>query len=403
MNVEELVRDSLRELAEAQPGAAPGFAERVLRARRRRRARRLAALVSAGAAVVAVAVAAPLLPGGRGEPYPVAAGYGDSAHADQSPPRELIAAGDTALAAYYRIRTVQVSERQSVVQRTYWLLDPVSGRYEKDARWSVVAVAPGLRTAAVLERKLPASRIGLLDLRTREVERWIPVDHAVGGLEFSNDATKLVATTYERHPDPYAPSDTDVEGGYVLPPPDPRRSGFHVLDVASGQGSWSAVADRDDDLGRQDFAFGRDGRTVYCQVIGARDGLQQFYDLHGRPRAAPAGERHLRSDVPARLSPDGRLAALGLSEELPPGRSYSSILDPRTGDEVAKVRGAQLLAWADDRRLIAWERVTGLDEPYRPRLVLVTIGSDETVPLSGVSEQGRYPFEDTWTPVFARR
>jgi hypothetical protein len=116
---------------------------------------------------------------------------------------------------------------------------------------------------------------------------------------------------------------------------------------------------------------------------------------------APVDERYLRSDVPARLSPDGRLAALGLTKERE-DRSWSSVRDPRTGKEITKVRGAELLAWVDDRRLIAWERAPGVAE-YRPRLVLVTIGSEKVVPLSGV----RVPDDDfdtlEWQPVFATR
>jgi hypothetical protein len=140
---------------------------------------------------------------------------------------------------------------------------------------------------------------------------------------------------------------------------------------------------------------------MYAQVIGGRDGMQQFYDHQGAKVAAPADERYLRSDVPARLSPNGRLAALGLTKEVSPGKSYSSIRDPRTGKEITKIRGAQLLAWADDRRLVAWERVTTLDEPYRARLVLVTLGSDRVVPLSGARDD--HYDQQEWEPVFARR
>ncbi|MFE0508636.1 hypothetical protein [Streptomyces sp. NPDC058964] len=77
-------------------------------------------------------------------------------------------------------------------------------------------------------------------------------------------------------------------------------------------------------------------------------------------------------------------------------------MTPRTGKEITRVRGAELFAWADDRRLIAWERATGLDEAYRPRLVLVTIGSDKTVPLSGVRDPAPWD-EKNWTPVLAER
>ncbi|CAM5263472.1 WD40 repeat domain-containing protein OS=Streptomyces fumanus OX=67302 GN=GCM10018772_65250 PE=4 SV=1 [Streptomyces fumanus] len=179
------------------------------------------------------------------------------------------------------------------------------------------------------------------------------------------------------------------------------RTGFLVLHTGTDEYTYAPVpADRDINA-RQDFAFSRSGDSVYAQVVGGKDGLQQFYALTGAEIDAPAEERYLRSDVPARLSPDGRLAALGLTEERQ-DRSWSSVPHPRTGEEVAKVRGAELLAWADDHRLIAWERAPGVAE-YRPRLALVTLGSDKVVPLSGV----RVPDDDfgtlEWEPVFATR
>lgn len=415
MNVEELVRDALREQAAQQPPAPAGFVDRVLGARRRRRTRRLASVAAATAAVVAIAVGVPLLDSGhKSDVRP--SGVVDSgevrAHPDQSPPRETIGAGDAVLAAYYTAKIQPLTGKRAVSARTYWLLDPRTGRYEKDSRWSFVAVAPGLRTAAVLERDLPAHRIGLLDLATGEVERWIPVRHAVGGLAFSYDGTRLVATTYDAHPDLRIREKLIGGDGrkerwmWAARFGESSRSGFYDLDVASGAGSWSPVAADRSTNSRADFAFSRTGELVYGQRIGGRDGLQQFYDREGHPVAAPANEKYLRSDVPARLSPSGRLAALGLTKEVggSPGRSYSSVRDPRTGKEITKVRGGHLLAWADDEHLIAWERVTSLEEEYRPRLVLVTIGSDEVLPLSGV----RKPSEPTdvvesWEPVFTRR
>ncbi|MER7937688.1 MULTISPECIES: hypothetical protein [unclassified Streptomyces] len=180
------------------------------------------------------------------------------------------------------------------------------------------------------------------------------------------------------------------------------RTGFYDIDVASGKATWTVVGAGSDTFARADLSCSRTGGQVYAQVIGDQDGIQQFYGLDGEKTAAPADERYLRADVGARLSPNGRYAALGLTKEVAPGKSYSSIRDPRTGKEVTKVRGAELLAWADDRRLIAWERAGGLDEPYRPRLVLVTIGTDGTVPLSGAQKE-TYAGIDAWQPVFARR
>ncbi|MEU1200832.1 WD40 repeat domain-containing protein [Streptomyces sp. NPDC005813] len=400
MNVEELVRDSLREQATEQPPAAPGFADRVLAVRRRRHVRRLASVAAATAAVVAIAVGVPLLDSGKSDVRPSG---GVEQHSDQSPPRQEIAVGQTALAAYYTWRTVPQTRDRGIGVRTYWLLDPSTGRYVKDSRWAYVAVAPGLRTAAVLEQTLPVRRIGLLDLATGEVERWIPVEHRVGALDFSYDGTRLLATTYDANPDVRGKVE-NAKGGQDWGPAfaQSSRTGFYDLDVDSGEGAWTGVASDRNDLARGDFCYSRTGDQVYARVIGERDGMQQFYDLDGGKIAAPADEKYLRADVGARLSPNGRLAALGLAKEVAPGKSYSSIRDPRTGKEITKVRGGDLLAWADDRRLIAWERVTGLDEPYRARLVLVTIGSDRIVPLSGVQKK-MYDELKAWQPVFARR
>ncbi|MFF7974746.1 WD40 repeat domain-containing protein [Streptomyces sp. NPDC007905] len=405
MNVEELVRETLREQAAAQPPARAGFADRVLAARRRRRARRLASVAVAAAAVVAVAVGVPLLDSGKDDVRPagVLDSGGVSAHPDQSPPRDLIAAGRTALAAYYTTKTVPLTADRGALVRTYRLLNPGTGRYEKDSRWSYAAVAPGLRTAAVLERALPASRIGLLDLGTGKVERWIPVRHGVGGLAFSRDGRKLVATTYKENPDQCDRSTEQTSGDTICMPRFGARirTGFAVLDVASGKGSWSAVSANRAVIGREDFAFSRDGARVFARVVGERDGTEQFYDLAGREAAAPADEKHLRWDVGARLSPDGTLAAWGLVKERR-DRSYSAIVDPRTGRHITAVRGAELAAWADNKRLIAWERMPGVKE-YRPRLVLVTLGSEHVVPLSGFSEVNKFDSPQTWQPVFAER
>jgi hypothetical protein len=417
VNVEDLVRDSLRELAVEEASAGPGFTDRVLAVRRRRRTHRLVSVAAATAAVVAVSVAVPMLKDGRDDvrPASVTQGGGISAHPDQSPPSGLIAAGRSALAAYYTTALVAKNEKEATLERTYWLLDPDTGKYEKDTRWSFVAVAPGLKTAAVLERTLPAARIGLLDLATGEVERWIPVGKGVAGLAFSNGGTELVATTYSEHPDSLEKfkNPGDSEGAWMSTHR-VSRTGFLLLDLAEGGGGiWHPVPSSSAG-GRADFAFTRDDRHLFA-AGGGLDTLVRptFYDLSGKETAAPANEKHLRWDVPARLSPNGKLAAHGLAEENDPGiapesgktlpgKSYSLIKDPLTGKEITKVRGAELLAWVDDQRLIAWERTTGVNEPYKDRLVLVTIGSDKVVPLSGVRDHPETDPEP-WEPVFAER
>lgn len=411
MNVEELLRDALREQAAEQPPAGPGFGDWVLAVRRRRRNRRLASVAAATAAVVAVAVAVPLLDSGKDDVRPagIVEQQGVSAHPSQSPPRDLIAVGAMALAAYYVPNMVKRSATEAVSERTYWLLDQKTGKYVKAPQWSVVAVAPGMKTAAVLEKTLPASRIGLLDLTTGKVERWIPVDHGVAGLQFSNDGRKLVATTYGENPDQAVkPKGSD---GWMGKEPS-SRTGFYVLDVATGKGSWSEVklaGDASDPTGagfinsRQDFALTRDGRYVWAGNPMGNIG-KQFWDLTGAAKPVPENEKYLDWSVDALNSPSGRLVAGGFAGEKWHTSSY--VVDAATGRKT-EIHGQQLLAWIDDKSLIAWDIGKGAKESeYHQRLVLVTIGSDKEVPLSGFrKDSGTDPDNSSgrWVPVFAKR
>ncbi|MEU6344501.1 WD40 repeat domain-containing protein [Streptomyces sp. NPDC046977] len=400
MNVDQLVRDTLREQAAEQPALGPGFAERVLTVRRRRRTRTLASVAAATAAVVAVAVAVPLLDNGK---------HGVRlanfvAHPDQTPPRDLIAAGDVALAAYYTWDSAKQTDGREYAVRTYRLLDQKTGTYVKAPQWSRVAVASGMRTAAVLERSLPARRIGLLDLRTGEVERWIPVDHGVAEIAFSPDGSKLVATAYSKNPDLMREKATrDINGNGDrdwLPPTSvtTSRTGFYVLNVASGKKSWSegpVVGTFGDGY----FAFSTDGKLLHLD--------RDYFDFAGKQVFPPANDANvLWRDEPG-VSPDGKFIG---GSYMGPGfnkHASSGLYDARTGRPPTTgrfVRGYRLLAWADDKRLIAWDVAHDSTEPVRVRhrLVLVTMGRDEVVPLSGLSElsDGGNP---SWTPVLARR
>ncbi|MFJ4815192.1 WD40 repeat domain-containing protein [Streptomyces sp. NPDC088801] len=403
MNVDELVRDALRDQAEGQQPTGPGFADRVLSVRRRRRSRRLASVAAAAAAVIAVVVAVPVLDSGKQDVRP--SGRAEQTditpHPDQSPPRDMIAAGRVALAAYFTTKNVEQSADRAVEQRTYWLLNPKTKKYAKDDRWSYVAVAPEMTTAAVLERNLPVPRIGLLDLASGQVKRWIPVDHPVAGVEFSTDGRKLVATTYSENPDQR--EKVDGAEGWEPPFTQSDRTGFHVIDVASGSSSWAGV-----EIGggahnpeafinpRQDFAFTRDGRLVWSGM--PTEPGEKFYDFTGGEVPPPALEQYRDWSVEAGASPDGQLVAGPFA-----GRKWktsSFVLDARTGKQ-REVRGQQLLAWADGNTLVAWD--IGRDgNEFRQRLVLVTVGDEKTIPLSDF----RSPKQDTegrWEPVFAER
>ncbi|MET8826002.1 WD40 repeat domain-containing protein [Streptomyces sp. NPDC004610] len=401
MNTEVLLRQALGEQAAEQRPPGPALADRVLALRRRRRARALAVTAAAAVAGVTLAAGVPLLDTGeRDAPSATQSTAPDvQAHPDQSPPRDRLSAGPIVLAAHFTTATAVNGDGTTQQERTYALLDPGTGRYEEDPRWSFVAVAPGARTAAVLERDLPARRIGLLDLTTGQVERWIPVERGIGGLAFSADGEQLLATTYDKHPDLFALAEGDEGDGALRDAPS-SRTGFYLIDPANASARWSRVDPQPSASGRDDFAFGAGDTTVRGRSDGLHDDVQQYYDLNGRPIATPAGERYLRTDVGARLSPDGSLAAGDPLRDTPEG-AFSEILDARTGERVGEVRAAELLVWVDDRRLIAWERDPDETTEYQTRLVLVTLGSDEVVQLAGARDLPTEGLATPWEPVFA--
>lgn len=437
MNVEELVRASLREQAAGTVSPPSDFAGRILTARRRRTRRTVTGVAAATVLVVAVAVGVPVaLNSGDGSTQlasEVSRGQ-TLTQVDQSPPRDLIAAGDQALAAYFTIREAEQPNRDQIMTRTYSLLDQRTGKYEVDARWAYVAVAPGMRTAAVLERQLPATRIGVLDLLTKKVTRWIPVEEAEGGVgavEFSPDGKRLIATTYDRNPDRSYWSKrievNDADGTAMQPQPVYSRTGFAIVDVGTGDSDWHEVPPhripgmgRDLDSGEK-FHFNNDGTLVYepanlaeeVNLIGEGegDGMSAyepartdpgriFRDPRGKQVPAPPKERHVDlKTAPAGLSPNGELVAGPFAGG---GRTTATeVLDPKTGERVAKLKGQELLAWADDERLIAWDIAPGGNE-FENRLVLVTIGSDQVVPLSGARIPKDYA-PGRWEPILARR
>ncbi|WP_206344185.1 WD40 repeat domain-containing protein [Streptomyces mesophilus] len=408
--MDDMVRSALRDMAEETGPPTGDLAGRVVAARRRRRTRTVVgAALATTAAVIASVLAVPAL-GGDDTPQLASQTRTDDvvAHPKQSPPRELIAAGRTALAAYAITENVKAPQDSRIRRKTWYLLDQESGKYVKTDKWSVVDVAPGMRTAVVLEQQLPTRRIGLLDLLTGEIERWIPVEQGVAGVEFSPDGRKVVATTYSENPDRLFKLDYDLNADGKLNDYDwdkntSYRTGFYVLDVDSGEGSWSEVPVRHDEHGmvevnlRQDFAFTDSGKLVYSGLM-VEPG-NRYYDFAGKETSAPANEKHLDWSVEARLSPNGKLAAGGFAGGA--RTTASEIIDPYTGKRLHKTRGQQLLAWADDNRLIAWDIAPDTGE-FRQQLVMVTIGSDKVVPLSGFLK-GTDGSSGRWSPVFTTR
>lgn len=107
-----------------------------------------------------------------------------------------------------------------------------------------------------------------------------------------------------------------------------------------------------------------------------------------RPRPGPGGS------LPERCTRRGPFAGGART-------TATQVLDPETGKRVAKLKGQELLVWADDKRLIAWDIAPGGGE-FDNRLVLITIGSDKVVSLSGVRTPKDYS-PGRWEPIFAKR
>src|SRR5690606_12101360 len=81
--------------------------------------------------------------------------------------------------------------------------------------------------AAVLE-KVPADRVGVLDQASGEI-KWFQAPGA-GAAYWSPDGTRLLVTTYSADPDE---TGAWKNGSRSLPPP--SRTGWAVVDVASGK------------------------------------------------------------------------------------------------------------------------------------------------------------------------
>jgi hypothetical protein len=327
-----------------------------------------------------------------------------------SPPRKMIAAGRVAVSAYWTGRWRETGDGGKTLDRTWYLLDPVSRTYEKTP-WAYLEVAPGLRYAAVLEEALPTRRIGVFDMETRKVLAWIPVDRPVGGIAWSPDGTRLVATTYDQDPDqldapsaecsPGSGDQVEVQGpGSESSAPIPRmtrtsRTGFYVVDVATATaGGFHAVDPcRVSALEtRRDFAWSRDGGLVY-ERSNDMERPVFFYDLDGRPRE-PVADHVAQWLSQAGASPDGRLVASM------PGLP-TSVSELATGKAVGRQQVLQLLAWADDDHLIGLGCAGRCADEFDNGLVLVSVDGREVVRLSHYRKNAQAP--EAWQPVFTLR
>ncbi|MCT9931592.1 hypothetical protein N5079_15360 [Planotetraspora sp. A-T 1434] len=284
---------------------------------------------------------------------------------ESSPPRTAIAAGRVAVSAYWTGTWRDSGSGRQVLDRTWYLLDPVTGVYG-ETEWGFLDVAPGLRYAAVLEKALPVRRIGIFDMETRHVLAWIGVGHPVGGVSWSPDGTKLVATAYDRHPDEETvPAQEMIDG---------TRTGLYVVDVATATAGEFHPMDlglADNMNQRRDFGWSDDGSLLYEWDVSPRHKV--FYDLEGRPHAAPAG--YVPTESKAGFSPDGTL--LAGRDGLP-----TKVTERATGRVVGTQQVLQLLAWADDDHLIGLGCAGSCANEFDNGLVLVSVDGKDTVQLS---------------------
>ncbi|MFD8381113.1 hypothetical protein ACFV2X_21610 [Streptomyces sp. NPDC059679] len=391
MNADQLLRDTLREWAEETPTPArPDLAGRALLRRRRRRA--TAVTVTAAAfALLAGGVAVPVL---AEHDQPAQSGPAQrmpndvSAYPRESPPRHLIAAGGVAVSAYQADRKTRKQDGVERTTYTWYLYDPGTQQYEK-TRWGWLDVAPGMRRAAVLEKTLPASRVGILDLDTGKVTKWIPLERKAGGVQWSPDGKRLAVTTYSGYPD----VETDARNRFTSH----ARTGYYLVDVDSGRKEYRPKGVDTDDtfigVGRLDVRWSRDGKLLLVPLPPG-GAMETWYDLEGRlSKKAPAYEEGVVGPF-AGLSPDGRYYTVG-------DGWTATVKETRTHRTVG-APGGMTVAWADNDRLVRWDcppdrRCT---RDMGERLVLTDTTGRIKIPLTG------YRYSDTpqdWDPLITRR
>ncbi|WP_432014240.1 hypothetical protein [Streptomyces cucumeris] len=391
MNADRLLRDTLREWAEeTPPPPGPDLASRALLRRRRRRATSLT-VTAAAFALLAGGVAVPVL---AQSDQPSHAGPGSlidntvSAHPRESPPRHLIAAGDVAVSAYQADYKTQTQDGVERTTYSWYLYDRGTKRYEK-TRWGWLDVAPGMRQAAVLEKTLPAPRVGILDLDTGKVTKWIPLKRKAGGVQWSPDGKRLVVTTYRGYPD----VETSTRDRFTPH----ARTGYYLVNVDSGRKEYRPMGvdtgDRSVGVGRIDVRWSRDG-TLLMVPTPPGGAMETWYDLEGQAsEKAPSYEGP--DAAPSGLSPDGRYYTVG-------DGWTATVKETRTHRTVSGSNGSMTLAWADSGRLVRWECRPdgGCTRDVGERLVLTDPAGRSRVPLTG------YRYEDSpreWEPLITRR
>ncbi|MFI7616025.1 hypothetical protein ACIBP6_32870 [Nonomuraea terrae] len=373
-----LLRDTLEEWA-GQAQVPHDLADRALR---RRVWKPVGAAMLAAAMVAAIAVFAT----GQREPEPVvlpATGITLPARPSpaptdvrtdtgNSPPAKLIAAGRLAVSAYYVYRPAKSGQR---VLRSWSLYDPRTGGYERTP-YAWVDVAPGLQVAAVLDGDGLGTRVGVLDMNTREMLTWIDLEHPVGSVVWSPDGTKILATAYSSYPEI-----RQGEGDQAhLRFGENSRTGYYVIDVPGGTADYHELpplpgldsSERITGNPRQDLGWSLDGSLLWSPTNRRPDRL--FYTLDGRRAEAPEADRYVGYSRHSALSPDGRLL-------LGPDGLPTKITDAATGEIAGRQNVLQLHAWADDDNVIALGCAGSCENEFDNGLVLVSVDGERMTQL----------------------
>ncbi|HST83385.1 MAG TPA: hypothetical protein VLL08_16765 [Kineosporiaceae bacterium] len=297
-------------------------------------------------------------------------------------PRHLVAAGHTAVAAYFTGRWLPSAKKPKNFERTWYLYNQSSLTYQKTS-WTYLDVAPGMHRAAVLDGQLPTSRVGILDLSTNKVTRWISFDHPVGGVSWAPDGRRLVVTAYDWNPDSFEHYGENL------------RTGFYVMDADAEPGTFHSLpGNSDNPNSRTDFKWSHSGTML--KTYTAMKPFWKFYDLNGKPQPTPPFEAD--SPEPAGLSPNGDL----LTEFGPSTGPNITVTNVKTNTVVAILPIEQAKAWADDDHLFAIgcaEKACKGSGEFHNRLLLV--GLDGTItPLTGFQDSRK---QGAWSPVFTHR
>jgi hypothetical protein len=299
-----------------------------------------------------------------------------SAHVDESPPTHLIAADDLAVSAYFF---------ESGTKRTWYLYNSTSGTYRKTP-WSTLDVSPGLGLAAVMEGPLPSTRIGIVDMATGDVDRWITTSRPVESVFFSPDGTKLLATAYVG---------SSVFGGMV--------TGFVIIDLRNGDQTEVSITGEPYNSALWTY----NGAYLYLEVANVvspdQIGTQTwFYTPDGHMAGTPAHAAELtwNNGYGANVSPDGTMAPANVDGG---GRPLTGIENLKTGKIIGKQPVEDLQGWANNSNLIAWGCDANCTNEFHSRLVLVSLDGKTITPLSGYVSGKSDVSPGQWRILLTRR